>query len=170
MAWPVDEPEQLPPELRAGAGIGGVEDDLPQSRGGYLGHDRDRTGDDVDVLVIDAANVVGSRPNGWWRDRAKAAADLCAAVRAAVDAGRLESPVVVVLEGAARQGSGEHDVAGLRVVHAAGSGDDAIVDLVQGASGDDQGSTVVTADRELRARVTAVGADVCGPRWLLDRI
>ena len=25
------------------------------------------------VLVVDAANVVGSRPDGWWKDRAGAA-------------------------------------------------------------------------------------------------
>lgn len=131
------------------------------------------------MLVVDAANVVGSRPNGWWRDRAKAAKDLCAGLLAAVDAGRLDAPVIVVLEGAARPGSAEGEVRGLRVVHAAGSGDDAIVELVELVERAERAEpeltgnqtvTVVTADRGLRDRVTQAGADVCGPRWLLDRI
>jgi len=120
--------------------------------------------------VVDAANVVGSRPNGWWRDRAKAAKDLCAGLLAAVEAGRLDAPVIVVLEGAARPGSAEGEEGGLRVVHAAGSGDDAIVDLVERETTGDRAVMVVTADRELRDRVAQAGADVCGPRWLLDRI
>jgi len=33
---------------------------------------RDRVGREL-VLVVDAANVVGSRPDGWWRDRHGAA-------------------------------------------------------------------------------------------------
>ncbi|MDT3443063.1 MULTISPECIES: hypothetical protein [unclassified Pseudofrankia] len=64
--------------------------------------------------VIDAANVVGARPDGWWRDRPGAAARLHARVLrllAAADwpadlAGQDEAParVVLVLEGAARAG------------------------------------------------------------------
>ncbi|MGL5866243.1 MAG: hypothetical protein ACRCYX_10300 [Dermatophilaceae bacterium] len=34
------------------------------------------------VLVVDEANVVGSRPDGWWRDRPGAAARLPAVVAA----------------------------------------------------------------------------------------
>ncbi|OSP44350.1 hypothetical protein B7767_05330 [Streptomyces sp. 13-12-16] len=53
------------------------------------------------LVIVDAANAVGSVPDGWWRDRRGAA----------------DRPVLVV-----------------------------------------------TADRELRRRVTAVGAEVAGPR------
>ena len=122
------------------------------------------------MLVVDAANVVGSRPDGWWRDRAKAAADLCRGLAAALDAGRLEAPVGVVLEGAARQGAEEDDDNGLQIVHAPGSGDDTIVDLATSAAAAGQDVTVVTADRALRDRVRAVGGEVLGPRWLLDRL
>src|ERR687890_139543 len=115
------------------------------------------------MLVVDAANVVGSRPNGWWRDRAKAAAHLCSGLVVAGDAGRLEPPVVVVLEGAARAGFEEHERDGLRVVHAAGHGDDTIVGVAAGAVADGHAVTVVTADRELRDRVSRAGADVTGP-------
>jgi hypothetical protein len=118
------------------------------------------------VLVVDAANVVGSTPTGWWRDRPGAAGRLVEAVRASVREGRLEGPVVVVLEGQARGGAEEGDVDGVQVLHAPGHGDDAIASVAAGS----HGAVVVTADRELAARVRADGADVRGPRWLLDRI
>jgi hypothetical protein len=122
------------------------------------------------MLVVDAANVVGSRPNGWWRDRGKAAADLCRALADAIETGGLTSPVVVVLEGAARQGVVEGESGGLRIVHASRSGDDAIATLVTDATTAGATVTVVTADRELRDRTAQVGAEAVGPRWLLDRI
>ena len=85
-----------------------------------------------------------------------------------------EREVVVVLEGAAREDAGVGRADGVRVVHAAGSGDDEIVDVVARATGSDRTRqiTVVTADRGLRERVRALGADTMGPRalWeLLDR-
>lgn len=121
------------------------------------------------MLVVDAANVVGSRPNGWWRDRAKAAADLCEELTDAISAGQLTAPVVVVLEGAARQGVAAGEQLGLRVVHAAASGDDSIVSLATDAVADHHAVTVVTADRGLRDRVQDAGCEVVGPRWLFDR-
>lgn len=59
------------------------------------------------MLLIDAANVVGSRPTGWWRDRAGAARTFVQRVRDAVAAERLSEPVVIVLEGQARRGASE---------------------------------------------------------------
>jgi len=56
------------------------------------------------ALVIDAANVVGSRPDGWWRDRPGAASRLVSGLASAMSTGALDGPVVVVLEGAARAG------------------------------------------------------------------
>src|SRR5512139_1127932 len=95
------------------------------------------------LLVVDAANVVGSRPDGWWRDRAGAATRLRdelagVAERGVVGPDGLPPPVEVVLvvEGAARR--------------------------VPGISQ----ARVVAAARELRARVTALGARVRGPGWL----
>ncbi len=117
------------------------------------------------VLVVDGANVVGSRPDGWWRDRAGAARRLADRL-ATADLPGVE--VVLVLEGAARAGLPEGPRAGLLVVHAPGSGDDAIVE--EAARRDPASVVVVTADRGLRARVEAVGAAVVGPSWLLDRL
>jgi hypothetical protein len=120
------------------------------------------------MLLIDAANVIGSRPTGWWRDRAGAARTFVGHVRAAADSGRIAQPVVIVLEGKARSGVPEGLTDGVRVLHASGSGDDALVQVVRGAS--DAEVTLVTADRELRERAEALGADVVGPSWLLGRI
>jgi hypothetical protein len=121
------------------------------------------------VLVVDAANVVGSRPTGWWRDRAGAARDLVARLRATARDGRIDPPVVVVLEGRARDGAEPGEDDGVEVVHAPGAGDDTIVDVVAAAAA--VGAvTVVSADRGLAARVRAYGAAVVGPSWLIDRV
>lgn len=122
------------------------------------------------LLVVDAANVVGSRPNGWWRDRAAAAAALCGELTSALDAGRLTGPVVVVVEGEARAGVEERDQQGLRVIHAPGSGDDTLAGVVAQAVADGRSPTLVTADRELRQRAQQAGGVVAGPRWLLQRL
>ena len=119
------------------------------------------------MLLIDAANVVGSRPTGWWRDRSGAARAFVEQVSAAVRSGRLTEPVVVVLEGRARDGVQAGVVDGVTVLHAAGSGDDMLIDLTSDAS--DQ-VTLVTADRELRQRAEALGAKVVGPGRLIQRL
>jgi len=119
------------------------------------------------LVVVDVANVIGSRPDGWWRDRAAAAArlrdELAASVAAGHPIGDL-SPVelVLVVEGKA---GGVGSVPGVEVVSAPGSGDDAIVDVVR-SRGQDRHVVVVTADRELRGRISALGATAHGPRWL----
>ena len=124
------------------------------------------------AMVIDAANVVGSRPDGWWRDRAGAAARLLAGLAAALRAGTLDGPVVVVLEGAARAGAPAAGTTapGLRVVHAAEDGDSAIVAEVATLVSAGEDAAVVTADRGLRERVRAAGGTVLPPSWLLTRL
>jgi hypothetical protein len=118
------------------------------------------------LLIVDAANVVGSVPDGWWRDRAGATERLRDAIAPLSAAGLSEWPqqppldVVLVVEGRAKGVTGSDTV---RVVAASGSGDDTMVDLVR-TEGADRPCAVVTADRELRGRVHALGADVLGPR------
>ncbi|MEW2422197.1 NTP pyrophosphohydrolase [Streptomyces nigra] len=116
------------------------------------------------LLVVDAANVVGSVPDGWWRDRRGAAERLRDRLAKADGVPGHDGPVEVVLvvEGAAR---GVESVPGVRVESAPGSGDDHIVALVEQAAG--RPVLVVTADRELRRRVRRLGADVTGPRTVL---
>ncbi|MDW8804116.1 NTP pyrophosphohydrolase [Streptomyces scabiei] len=113
------------------------------------------------LVIVDAANVVGSVPDGWWRDRRGAAERLRDRLARDGVPGR-EEPVelVLVVEGAAR---GVEPVPGVRVEAAPHSGDDRIVELVaEEARG--RPCLVVTADRELRRRVGELGAEVTGPR------
>jgi 8-oxo-dGTP diphosphatase len=178
------------------------------------------------TIVVDVANVMGSRPDGWWRDRAGAAVRLHAQIARLAASGRVILPgrdhppeegpgssarsgedapapgkdapaFVLVLEGAARAAvsrlpsarSGASEATGaatasgaatksggaaltgpvrpgeVRVVEARGSGDDTIVAVVRELPGR---RVVVTADRELRARCAAAGAEILGPGWLLD--
>jgi len=122
--------------------------------------------------------VMGARPDGWWRDRAGAAVRLHAEVAALAASGRAilpgepgepgEPEFVMVLEGAANAAGprikdtpGDH----VRVVHAPGHGDDTIVAVVRELPGR---RVVVTADRELRDRCAAAGAEVRSPGWLLS--
>jgi 8-oxo-dGTP diphosphatase len=131
------------------------------------------------VVIVDAANVVGSRPDGWWRDRAGAARRLVTGLGTLAGQGVTDVPaelglpeparwfpeLVVVLEGQARAAAvGDGPV---RVVSAAGSGDDTIARLAAAEPGR---RLVITADRELRARCEAAGAQVTGPRWLTERL
>ncbi|XVV03719.1 NTP pyrophosphohydrolase [Actinosynnema sp. CA-248983] len=117
------------------------------------------------LLVVDAANVVGSVPDGWWRDRAGAAtrlrdslAEIAEHGLPAFHPGPLD--VVLVVEGKARH---VESIPEVRVVAAEHSGDDKIVEVVRtDAAG--RPCAVVTADRELRRRVTELGAEVLGPR------
>ncbi|MGQ0840198.1 NUDIX domain-containing protein [Actinokineospora sp.] len=125
------------------------------------------------VLVVDCANVMGSRADGWWKDRAAAAARLRDELAALAGPGVVGMApfavafpeIVLVVEGAAR---GVGSVDGVTVVSAPGSGDDAIVATVEGRL--DANCLVVTADRELRTRCASAGAQVTGPRWLLARL
>ena len=173
------------------------------------------------TIVVDVANVMGSRPDGWWRDRAGAAVRLHAEIARLAASGRAilrDEPgeasepgepgeneaeqasvpgFVMVLEGAAKAAAArlapaepdaqaEPDTPGapsgsatpgatlrpvrpgeVRVVQAAGSGDDAIVAVVRQLPGR---RVVVTADRGLRERCVAAGAEIRGPGWLLGLI
>ncbi|MBM7388085.1 8-oxo-dGTP pyrophosphatase MutT (NUDIX family) [Clavibacter michiganensis] len=144
------------------------------------------------TLVVDTANLLGSRPDGWWRDRAgstsRLLAELDALARDGLPAADLGLPgdirwpdVVAVVEGHARDASlpaTPVDPAsptlrapGVAVVEAAADGDGEIVRVVGAARDGGREVVVVTADRGLVARVEALGARVIGPgrvRALLD--
>jgi 8-oxo-dGTP diphosphatase len=125
------------------------------------------------TVVVDGANVVGSRPDGWWRDRAGAAQRLHDALeglrtrvtRLPGDELVVVRRAVLVLEGAAR--AAVTDGSGWVVVRRAErSGDDEIAAAAH-AHADE--AVVVTADRGLRERLPD-GACPVGPRWLLDAL
>jgi 8-oxo-dGTP diphosphatase len=149
------------------------------------------------MVVVDVANVMGARADGWWRDRAGAAARLCREVKALAHRGAGSPPEapeaselagiaawVLVLEGQARaavelladelneldeelDARAGGEPALVRLVSAPGSGDDTIVSVVADAVARDETCLVVTADRELRRRCEELSASVVGPGWLL---
>ncbi len=126
-------------------------------------------------LLIDAANVVGSVPDGWWRDRRGATERLHARLSPLANAGLPAAalgfegsrwfPIVeVVVEGNAR---GAQAPESITVTEAVGSGDDAIVARVEQLSSRGEAPIVVTSDRALSDRVVLGGASAHGAGWLL---
>jgi predicted RNA-binding protein with PIN domain len=116
------------------------------------------------VLVIDGANVVGSRPDGWWKDRTGAARRLHEQL---LTADLSYDEVVLVLEGAAKGGVPAGRDGHVRTVHAKGSGDDEIVTQADRVA---DSVVVITADRMLQSRASSVGATSMSPSWLLDQL
>ena len=107
--------------------------------------------------LVDGMNVIGSRPDGWWRDRR-------GAQRALID--RLEAfaaatgdEVAVVFDGRPLELAGEGRVQVGFASDGRGAADDAIAEWVA-EDPDPAGITVVTSDAELAARVSRAGAEV----------
>ncbi|WP_109209197.1 MULTISPECIES: NUDIX domain-containing protein [Microbacterium] len=128
------------------------------------------------AVIVDIANVMGAVPDGWWRDRPAAATRLISRLSDlgadGLPASALDLPErtwypewTAVVEGQART---VDDAAGVEVVRAEASGDDAIVEAADRAVAGGRRVTVVTSDRGLAERVTDAGAAVRGARWLLD--
>jgi hypothetical protein len=117
------------------------------------------------VLVVDGANVVGARPDGWWKDRAGAARRLHEQLMTA----EIDDDIVLVLEGEAKAGVRAGRDGHVTVVPAPQDGDAEIVRQAHRAAEAGAAVRVVTADRLLAARVAKAGPTV-GPTWLLDRL
>lgn len=143
------------------------------------------------TMIVDGANVMGSRADGWWRDRAGAMTRLHEDLVRLAARGVLDSPpgdvspdavsggraaagqewfprIVLVVEGKARSvlDRVSHDP-GVRVVAAPRDGDEEIARLAGSVPGR---RIVITADQELRRRCLEAGAEVTGPRWLLRQL
>ena len=119
----------------------------------------------VSVLVVDAANVVGSVPDGWWKDRAGAARRLHERLLVADTS---YDDIVLVLEGQAKGGVRAGRDGHVTTVHASRDGDSEIRTQARRAAEGGRSVVVVTADRLLAANVAP--AQVLSPSWLLDRI
>jgi predicted RNA-binding protein with PIN domain len=117
-------------------------------------------------LVVDAMNVIGSRPTGWWRDRRGAMRRLVEDLGRYAEAA--DEDVTVVLD------SDPFDVSapGLDIRFAGrarDAADDAIVDLV-GHAPRPESLVVATSDRRLVDRVRALGAQTIGAGALRRRL
>ncbi len=103
-------------------------------------------------------NVIGSRPDGWWRDRAGAIERLVDRVERWAEEG--EERVTVMLEHQPRD-----EIAAARVevtwasVGGANAADREILARLPAWLADDE-VVVVTSDRDLRAKAIAAGAAV----------
>jgi predicted RNA-binding protein with PIN domain len=122
-------------------------------------------------LIVDGNNVIGSRPDGWWRGRPGASRRLVASLQAL--ARRTGDRVSVVLDGSSLPDlpEGVHD--GVLVAYATRAGRDAADDRIAEEverDRDPASLVVVTSDRGLAERVRAAGATVEGAGTLLARL
>jgi predicted RNA-binding protein with PIN domain len=118
--------------------------------------------------IVDGMNVIGSRPDGWWRDRRAAMSTLIEHLeRWAAAAGE---DVTVVFE---HPLSPPVESTVITIAHApraaANSADDEIIHMISAAD-DLQDIRVATSDRALSQRVSALGADVYPAQRLRDLI
>jgi hypothetical protein len=123
------------------------------------------------VLLVDIANVMGSRPDGWWRDRAAAATRLLNGL-APLNGAEVTLPdglgpvriaeIRAVVEGAAKRAAGP---AAVSVVRADRDGDSEIIEEADRLTASGKIPLVVTADRGLRGRL-GERTLIAGPGWL----
>lgn len=122
------------------------------------------------MWIIDANNVLGARPDGWWRDRPRALARLVDAIATWRPP---DAEVVVVVDGDPTPQLPEGPHRGVEVRYAQRRGpnaaDHAIVGLLA-AMDDPTGVTVVTSDGWLRSRARELGAAVEGAGTFRARI
>jgi len=121
--------------------------------------------------VVDGMNVIGARPDGWWRDRDGAVRRLLRRLQHA--ATRTDDVVTLVLDGrpSPELAEGEHDGVDVRYARRGGrdAADDRIVELVADDA-DPAALRVVTSDRDLAERVIALGATTEGAGTFLRRL
>jgi hypothetical protein len=129
-----------------------------------------RTREPLGRWLVDAMNVIGSRPDGWWRDRPGAVRRLHAALAGFV---RESGDEVVLVLDASVSALAERSPPGLTVVTAPrprpNAADDVIVGLVE-RDPDPRRLRVVTSDAALAARVRRLGAAVEGAGAFRRRI
>jgi hypothetical protein len=118
-------------------------------------------------LVVDAMNVVGSRPDGWWRDRQGAVRRLVGQLQQLAEA--TDHPITVVIDGRPMADLPEGERDGVTVGYARrpgrDAGDDRLVELLRTLPRLDD-VAVVTSDRGLAARARSLGATVVGATTL----
>ena len=123
----------------------------------------------MSLTIVDGNNVMGSRPDGWWKDRP-------AAMRRLVSqlgdwAAGKDQDVLVVFDGSAPPELVAPDRVEVRFARRRGP-DAADDDIAAFVAGDPSPARlrVVTSDAALARRVREHGAEVVGARTLLDQL
>jgi predicted RNA-binding protein with PIN domain len=122
----------------------------------------------VDEWIVDGNNVMGARPDGWWRDRRAAARRLVDRLETFADA--RDAPVTVIFDGRPHDAGGGVRVA-VRFARRSGrdAADDDVAALVA-RHPEPENLIVVTSDGALADRVRAHGARVIGAGAFLDQL
>jgi predicted RNA-binding protein with PIN domain len=116
-------------------------------------------------IIVDGMNVIGSRPDGWWRDRPGARRSLVASLHDLVSSG---NEVTVVFDGKGKpEEIEEASSLGVEVVFAPGgpnAADHRIIELLEDATTRVPPSRllVVTSDDALAGAVHALGVTTEG--------
>ena len=108
--------------------------------------------------IVDGMNLIGSRPDGWWRDRPGAMRDLVGQLGGLAAA--TGEAITVVLDGRAVE---LPRAEGVEVIFAGRGGPNAADRRIAALVSDDPDPSsvrVVTSDRELADRVKVAGAAV----------
>jgi predicted RNA-binding protein with PIN domain len=127
--------------------------------------------DDTPHILVDAMNVIGSRPTGWWRDRDGAVRTLLERLQR-LTAHKLVD-ITLFVDGRPLSDVPEGVHLNVEVLYARRSGanaaDDRMVEYMR-AHDDPSLLTAITSDRVLASRVKAAGASVRGASWLLEEL
>lgn len=123
----------------------------------------------VERLIVDGMNVLGSRPDGWWRDRPAAMAALTGRLGALAAAEEIE--LTVVFDGRPHRRV-EAAAKGIAIGFAPGGPDAADREIVARLRADPEPGSivVVSSDRRLRNSVKAAGANSIAAGELLRRL
>jgi predicted RNA-binding protein with PIN domain len=112
--------------------------------------------------LVDGNNVMGTRPDGWWRDRPGAQKRLLERLEAWAEAEGADA--TVIFDGRPV----DVEPGGVEVAWAARRGPDAADDVIAARAA--PGTRVVTSDAALAARARARGAEVEGAGAFLRRL
>ena len=112
--------------------------------------------------VVDAMNVIGSRPDGWWRDRGRAIERLVGQVDRWAEGGEERVTVMLEREPRAEIAAERVEIAWARAGGADAADREILARLPEWLAEDEV--VVVTSDRDLAAKARAAGAEVTSSR------